>query len=712
MKSICTRALVALCAAMLCDAAAGDEGMWTFNNFPAAKVAEKYGDPPTQPWLDHVRLSSVRISSGCSASVVSAQGLVMTNHHCARRCIENLSGIAGTDYNRDGYFAKTQVDEARCPGTEVAQLLDITDVTLHMEEATRGMAAESYADARKAVTAAIEKQCATSDDFRCEVVSLYGGGRYDLYRYRRFQDIRLVFAPEEAIAFFGGDPDNFNFPRYDLDVSFIRIYGHDGRPMAMDEHLVWSDGAIRDGDVTFVAGNPGRTSREKTLAQLDDERDFVLPRHMNLASEMRGRLSEYQHRGSEQRRHSDGNLLGYENWLKAMKGGHAALATPTFHAKLTEAERQLRAALTARPELAAAYGLTWDRIADIVKRGQELRPEYEALEYGPESELFRIARGLLRHGDELSKPNGERLKEYADARLPQLKQGLLAERPIYEEFEIARLGWWLTRMREDLGADHPVIKSVFGRRSPTETAVSAVTGSRLKDVVTDRDGNPTGGLRKALYDHGKAAVDASDDPMIALARALDPAARAIRRRFETEVEGPLNQQEELLAKARFAVFGQTTYPDATFTLRLSYGAVQGYQEKGQTVAPFTTLAGLYDRDTGAEPFALPPSWLAARSRLRLDVPMNFVTNNDIIGGNSGSPVINRRGEIVGLVFDGNIHSLGGEYGFDETVNRAVAVHSAALLEALDKVYGAQRLVREILDPQAASGGSARSSPVR
>jgi hypothetical protein len=712
MKSIRTRALVALCTVTLCGAAAADEGMWTFNNFPAAKVAQKYGDSPTQAWLDHVRLSSVRIAGGCSASLVSAQGLVMTNHHCARRCIEDLSGIAGKDYNRDGYFASAQVDEPRCPGMEVDQLVEITDVTPRMEQATRGLPAESYADARKAVTAAIEKQCATSDDFRCEVVSLYRGGRYELYRYRRFQDIRLVFAPEDAIAFFGGDPDNFNFPRYDLDVSFIRIYGHDGQPMAMDDHLAWSDGSIREGDVTFVSGNPGRTSREKTLAQLDDERDFTLPRHMNFASEMRGRLSEYQHRGTEQQRHSNEDLFGYENWLKAMKGEHAALADPAFHAKLAEAERQLRAQVAARPELAAAYGAAWDRVAAIVKRGQEMRPEYEALEYGPDSELFHIARGLLRHGDELVKPNGERLKEYADARLPQLRQDLLAERPIYEEYEIARLEWSLTRMREDLGADHPVIKSVFGRRSPAEIARTAVMGSRLKDVVTDRDGNATGGLRKALYDGGKAAVDASDDPMIALARALDPAARAIRRRFETEVEGPLNQQEELLARARFAVFGLATYPDATFTLRLSYGAVEGYREKGRTVPPFTTLAGLYARSTDAEPFALPPSWRAARSRLRLEVPMNFVTSNDIIGGNSGSPVINRRAEIVGLVFDGNIQSLGGEYGFDETVNRTVAVHSAALLEALDKVYGAQRLVREIIGPAAAPGGSARSTHAR
>ncbi|MDQ6684726.1 MAG: S46 family peptidase [Pseudomonadota bacterium] len=703
MKSELARVLVASCAMLLCGAAAADEGMWTFNHFPSGKVAQKYGEAPTQAWLDHVRLSSVRIAGGCSASVVSAQGLVMTNHHCARGCIENLSGIARRDYNRDGYFARTQPDEARCPGMEVNQLVDIIDVTPRLEEATRGVPAEGYADARKAVTAAIEKQCASSDDFRCEVISLYRGGRYDLHRYRRFQDVRLVFAPEDAIAFFGGDPDNFNFPRYDLDVTFLRIYGHDGRPMAMADHLAWSDGSIREGDLTYVSGNPGGTSRQKTLAQLDDERDFVLPRNMNYASETRGRLAEYQHRGSEQKRHSTQDLFGFENWLKAMKGQHAALADPAFHAKLSAAERQLRATVAARPDLAAAYGAAWDRIAAIVQRDEELRPEFEALELRPQSELFRIARRLLRHGEEILKPNGERLKEYADAQLPQLRQGVLAERAFHDEYEIARLSWWLTRMREDLGADHPVIKSVFGRRSPAEIARTAVAGSRLKELVTDRQGNATGGLRKALYDGGKAAIDASDDPMIALARALDPAARAIRKRYESEVEGPLNQQEELLARARFAVLGEATYPDATFTLRLSYGAVEGYREKGQRVAPFTTFAGLYARHTGAEPFALPPSWLAAQSRLRLDTPMNFVTSNDIIGGNSGSPVINRRGEVVGLVFDGNIQSLGGDYGFDETVNRTVAVHSAALLEALDKVYGARRLVQEIAGPPAASG---------
>ena len=676
--------------------AAADEGMWTFNNFPAAQVEQKYGFAPSTAWLDHLRLASVRIAGGCSASVVSPGGLVMTNHHCVRSCIENLSGLAKKDYNRDGFFARRAQEETRCPGMEVNQLVAISNVTPAVQQATVNVASERFAEVQKAAIADIEKQCATSDEFRCEVVSLYRGGRYDLYRYQRFQDIRLVFAPEDAIAFFGGDPDNFMFPRFNLDVSFVRVYGANGQPVRMPHHLAWSDGQLKEGDLTFVSGHPGGTSRGKTMAQIDDERDFRLPRNMNFASEMRGYLTAYQYRGSEQKRHSADTLFGFENWLKAMKGQHQALADPAFYAQLAARERGLRDKVAARPEWQREHGAVWGRIAELVRHGQGLRKEFVALEMGPMSELFRIARQLVRYGDEIGKPNGERLKEYADARLPQFRQGLLSNQPIYDEFEIATLSWSLTRMREDLGPDHPVMRQLLGRRSPLQVATAAVKGSQLKDIRTDKNGNPTGGLRKALFDGGPAAVAASRDPMIVLARSIDPAARAIRKRHETEVEGPLNQQQELLARARFAVEGDSTYPDATFTLRLSYGAVKGLVENGKPVAPFTTIAGAYARHTGADPFALPPSWLKAQPRLRPDVPMNFITDNDIIGGNSGSPVVNQKGQVVGLVFDGNIHSLGGEYGFDAALNRTVAVHSAVVIEALDKVYGARRLVQELL----------------
>jgi len=694
--------LLCIAAAFSAASALADEGMWTYNNFPSAQVGARYGFAPTQEWLDHLRLSSVRIAGGCSASVVSAEGLVMTNHHCARECIENISGLVKKDFNRDGFVAKTLHDEARCPGMELDQLAEISDVTRRVQDATKGVPAERFADVQKAAIAEIEKQCATSDDLRCEVVTLFRGGRYDLYRYQRLQDIRLVFAPEDSIAFFGGDPDNFMFPRYDLDVSFLRIYGRDGKPMKMAHHLAWSDGSLQEGDVTFVSGNPGGTSRGLTLAQLDDERDMRLPMRMLRMAELRGFITEYQSRGAEQKRHSNDMLFGVENGLKAMKGRHGALADKAFYAQLARNEQDFRAKVKASPALDQRYGGAWDAIAALVQKEQAWRKEYNALEHGIRNDLFKIARGLVRYADESGKPNGERLKEFGDSRLPQFKQELLANRPIYDELEIATLGWSLTKMREELGPDHPLVKHVFGTRSPMQIAAAAVKGSRLKDIRTDKTGNPVGGLRKALFDGGKAAIDASHDPMIELARAIDADARAIRKKVETEVEGPMRQQQELLAQARFAVYGDSLYPDATFTLRLSYGAVRGYDEDGARVKPFTTLAGAFERHTGAEPFALPKTWLTAKTRLTPGVPFNFVTTNDVIGGNSGSPVVNRHGEVVGLVFDGNIQSLGGDYGFDESVNRTVAVHSAALIEAMDKVYGARRLVNELrADPRSA-----------
>jgi hypothetical protein len=692
MKRLPLAAALTLCL----SSAFADEGMWTFNNFPAAKVGQAYGFTPDQAWLDHVRMASVRIAGGCSASLVSAQGLVMTNHHCARSCIENVSGLTHKDYNRDGFLARTTADEARCPGMEMNQLVAITDVTKRVQDATKAATPETFNDVQKATLAAIEKECGTTDDVRCEVVSLYQGGRYDLYKYRRYQDVRLVFAPEDRIAFFGGDPDNFNFPRYDLDVSMVRIYGNDGKPLHDAEHLAWSDGKLKDGDLTFVSGNPGGTSRDLTMAQFDDERDDKLVRDIAYRSELRGYVTQYQERGAEERRQSNDILFSTENGLKVFKGRHEALADKAFHDELAANEKAFRAKVMADPALAQAYGGVWDAIAELVRKDRMYRTEYMALERGIRySSLFTIARNLVRHGDEMAKPNGERLREFGESRLPQMKAATLVNEPIYDELEISILTWSLTQMRAELGPDHPIVKRVFGKRSPAQIATDAVKHTRLKELQVDAQGNAIGGYRKALYDGGKAAVDASHDPMIELARALDPDARAIRKKVETEVDGPLKRQQELLAKARFAVYGDSRYPDATFTLRLSYGTVKGWKEGDHPVAPFTTLAGAFDRATGADPFQLPDSWVKNKRRLDLSTPMNFVTTNDIIGGNSGSPLVNRKGEVAGLIFDGNIHSLGGDYGYDPALNRAVAVDSAALLEAMDKVYGAGRLVKEL-----------------
>lgn len=686
---------LSVAAALLAAPAFADEGMWTYNSFPAAKVKAKYGVDVTKDWLDHVRLSSVRIAGGCSASVVSSDGLVMTNHHCARECIENLSGLNKKDYNRDGFFAKTEKDEARCPGYELNQLAEITDVTKRVQDATKDTAPEKFNDVQKATIAQIEKDCATGDDVRCEVVTLYRGGKYDLYKYNRFQDIRLVMAPEDAIAFFGGDPDNFTFPRYDLDVSFIRIYGKDGKPQKMQHFLKWSDGTIKEGDATFVSGNPGGTSRTLTTAQLEDNRDTGLVLSLTRLAEMRGMIAEYQHRGAEQKRHSNDILFGVENSFKALKGRQSALADKAFYGLLQKNEADLRAKVKAKPELEKQFGGTWDSISGLVAKQKMYRKEYNSLERGLMSDLFSIAKGLVRYGDEIGKPNGERLREFADARLPQFKQGVLSNKPIYDELEITTLAYSLTKLREDLGTDHPVVKRVLGNKSPIDVATAAVKNTRLKDLKTDKTGNATGGYRKELFDGGKAKIDASKDPMIELARAIDPEARAIRTKYEQDVDGPMKKAQEQLAKARFAVYGDTLYPDATFTLRLSYGAVKGYEDGTKHIDPFTKIAGAYDRNTGAEPYALPKSWISNKSKLNLETPFNLVTTNDIIGGNSGSPMVNAKGEVVGLVFDGNIQSLGGDYGFDESVNRTVAVHSSALLEAMEKIYGAKRLVDEI-----------------
>ncbi len=687
--------LVATVLALAGLSALADEGMWTYNQFPAARVGAAYGFTPDSSWLNKLQLASVRIAGGCSASVVSPNGLVMTNHHCARECIQNVSGLRKKDFNKDGFIARQPTEEPRCPGTEMNQLTAITDVTQAVQDATQSAAPERFNDVQKAAIAGIEKACATSDEWRCDVVTLFRGGQYNLYKYRRFQDIRLVFAPEDQIAFFGGDPDNFNFPRYDLDVSFLRIYGADGKPWKADAYLPFAKTGIKDGELTFVSGNPGGTSRGMTLAQVQDQRDHRLPTALMNLSHMRGWITEYQQRGKEQLRHSNDDLFGAENSLKALKGQHEALGDMAFMANLQKGEADFRSKVAANPDLMAQYGDVWDTIAVLTQKAQAQRKTLSALNNNYRSSLLDIARTITRHATEKTKPNGERLAEYSDARLPQLQQDVLSDAPIYQELEIAKITYGLTKMREDLSPDHPVVKTLLGNKSPQQVARALVKGTRLQELKTNAKGEAVGGLRKTLWDASAAAIAASTDPLLKFVALYDAQARAARKTFEEEVQGPLKKQEERLAKARFAVYGTNSYPDATFTLRLSYGRVAGWDENGTTVAPFTDFAGAYKRHTGAEPFALPASWLKARSKVNLATPFNFVTNNDIIGGNSGSPMVNQKGEVVGLIFDGNIHSLGGEFGFDARQNRAVAVHAQALLEALDKVYPAGHIAAEI-----------------
>jgi hypothetical protein len=662
-----------------------DEGMWTFNNFPKEALQKKYGVKVDDAWLKNVQLSSARLAQGCSASFVSPEGLVMTNHHCAHSCIEQLS-TAQKDLVKNGYTAVTAADELRCPELEINQLVEITDVTDRVRKATAGLADQKYNEAEKAEQSRIEKECATSADLRCDVVTLYRGGMYNLYKYQRYQDVRLVFAPEMAIAFFGGDPDNFNFPRYDLDTSFLRVY-RDGKPAAMQNYLRWSAGGARDGDVTFVSGHPGGTSRLQTVAQLEQARDVALPERLLRLAEMRGLLTEYQRRGPEQKRTANHLLFSVENSLKALRGRHKALLDQRFFGSLAAAEKKLAADIAANPEWSKNAGGAFAAIAKAQQTYEGFRKQYAQLEYGQafSSDLFKHARTLVRAAEERPKPIEKRFREFRDSALPALTQSLFSQAPIHDELEVATLTFSLTKMREELGPDDPIVRKLLGKEAPEELAARVVKETKLKDVAT----------RKALWEGGKKAVDASTDAFIKLARLVDPDARAVRKRYEDTVEAPLKKNGELLAKARFALYGTNNYPDATFTLRLSYGQVKGWQEPGKTINPLTVISGAYDRATGRPPFDLPASWLDKRAKINGRTPFNFVTTNDIIGGNSGSPVVNKDGAVVGLIFDGNIHSLGGDYGFDEAKNRAVAVHSEAIIHALDRIYGAERLVNEL-----------------
>ena len=670
-----------------------DEGMWTFDNFPSAQVKRKYGFDPSRGWLEHVQWASARLAQGCSGSFVSSSGLVLTNHHCVQRCLEQLSSEK-QDRLSGGFYAQQESDELRCPGLEVDQLLQISDVTARVQSATKGLSGAQFHDAQKAAMAQIEKECTTNRDLRCDVITLYQGGRYQLYQQQRFQDVRIVFAPELEAAHFGGELDNFNFPRYNLDAAFLRVY-RDGRPARTEHHFAWSTRPASEGELSFVSGNPGHTHRDLTMAQLEYERDVGLPNTLFRLYEERGWLTEFQTRGAEQRRISTARLLRTENSIKGNKGRLAALGDPAFFGSKAVAERAFRAKIDRQPARRRLYGVAWDAVAASVAALKQIRVRYVALEaaQGFQSELFSFARQLVRASEELPKPNPERLREFADSRLPALTHSLFSPAPIYDELEIESLTHSLSRFREDLGPDDPLVRKLFANSAPRELAETVVRGTKLKEVQ----------LRKSLYDAGKKAVDASEDPMIVLAKTIDPDARAVRKQFEDKVEAPEVKSGELIAKARFEIYGTSIYPDATFSARLSYGAIKGFPEGGKEVTPITSFRGAFERATGKEPFILPKKWLDAKPRLDLDIPLNFCSTNDVIGGNSGSPVINKNAEVTGVIFDGNLASLGGDYGYDGRVNRSIAVHSTAILEALEKIYGATRVAAELRPNPRASG---------
>jgi hypothetical protein len=678
-----------------------DEGMWTYDNFPSQKVAKKYGFNPDKQWLTEARLSSVRLAGGCSGSFVSPEGLVMTNHHCAHSCIEQLS-TKDRDFVAQGFYAPNLEAEVKCPEIELNQLTDISDVSARVHGATEGLKpGKEFNDKRKAAMAAIEKECAGGDEkLRCDVVELYHGGVYSLYKYKRFQDVRLVFAPEFRIAFFGGDPDNFNFPRYDLDVSFIRAW-EDGKPAHTEHSFKWSYNGVKEGELSFVSGNPGGTDRELTMSELSYQRDVALPEAIADLAQYRGALTMFTQSSPEHARVGEAQLFGVENSLKALRGRFEALVTPALWNQKVEREKSLRAKVNGKSSLRKKYGEAWDDVTRAMAQFQPRHREYRYVEEGAGfgSPLYRAARDLVRGTAELQKPDEQRLREYTDSKLPQLKQRLFSKAPIYPDFETFKLTYGLTKLRETLGADNAFVKKVLGKKSPAELAGELVK-SKLYDPA----------MRQQLWQAGHDAVMASDDPMIQLAKLVDQDARNLRKWHDEEYE-PLRQHgDELVAAAKFDLEGKSNYPDATFTLRLSYGAVKGYEDMGHHVAPVTNFAGAFDRATGRDPFKLPDSWIAAQAnkQVSMSTPFNFASTNDIIGGNSGSPVFDKDMHIIGLIFDGNIQSLGGEYGFDESVNRSVAVDSAALTEAFDHIYGAKRIVSELKGSSGtATGAGAR-----
>jgi hypothetical protein len=681
----------ALAAASICvtSAALADEGMWTFDNFPSATVKTKYGVNVDQAWLDNVQGASVRLSSGCSASVVTKDALVLTNHHCVRGCAQNLS-TAKIDYVQNGFSSATREDEKLCPGMQAEILSTITDVTQRVSDAGKGKTGQDFVKARDAEIAAVEKEGCTGREanFRCQVITLYQGGQYKLYTYRKYSDVRLVFAPEQQTAFFGGDPDNFNFPRYDLDCSFVRLY-ENGKPVATPAHLKWRVDAPKDGEPVFVSGNPGSTQRLLTAEQLETIRDVALPDTLLLLSELRGRMIRFGEESPEHARVVNEDLFGVENSYKALHGQELALVDPALIDAKRKFDTDLRTQVMKDRKLASEIGDPWTDTAKVQADRKALFQAYtyEEARAGVFSDLFGYARSIVRAAQEKAKPNSERLPEYTDSRLPLLEKRVLDNEPIYPDLEAAVLEFWLTKLREHLTADASGTKIFLGKDSP-ETIAARLSKSKLADAA----------YRKQLWDGGLAAVQASDDPVIKFVLATDAESRAIRKQYETRVTGPTDRAAEKIAKARFAVYGTGTYPDATFSLRLSYGKVEGWNENGTPVKPFTHFSGLYERATGQDPFALAPKWIAAQSKLNPNTVFDFSTDNDIIGGNSGSPAIDAQGQVIGAVFDGNIHSLGGNFGFDDTQNRGVVVSTAAITEALDKVYDQKALVANLMAP--------------
>jgi hypothetical protein len=669
--------------------ASADEGMWLFNQPPRAWLREHHQFDATDAWLEHLQKSSVRFNSGGSGSFVSEEGLLISNHHVGADALQKLS-TPEKNYLRDGFYAKTAGEEVKCLDLELNVLQSIEDVTARVNAAVpkSAEAATAFA-ARRRIIAEIEKESLDKTGLRSDVVTLWQGGAYHLYRFKRYTDVRLVFAPEAQTAFYGGDPDNFEFPRFDLDICLFRAY-ENNQPAKVAHYLKFSPTGAKDGELVFVSGHPGRTSRLLTMAELEYLRDQGLPQRLSSLKRLEVLLEAWSARSEENSRRAKDELFGIKNSRKALDGRLAGLLDPELMGAKAKAEAAFREKLKSSAENEEALA-AYDRITAATQRIASQAKRQGLLEGGGgfASDSFGLARTLLRAGDERAKPNGERLREFAESGKASLELGLFSEKPIYLDLELLTLTDSLTYLAGQLGANDPLVREVLQGKSPRDRAVELLQGTKVREVA----------FRKKLYEGGASAVSAAKDPMIELARAIDTEARALRK--VAEEQGEIKQQSQAaIARARNALLGTAGYPDATFTLRLSFGVIRGYEEDGKPVPALTTMAGLYGRSQEMKnrpPFDLPPLWQKRKSRLNLATPYNFVSTCDIIGGNSGSPVVNRAGEFVGIIFDGNLQSLPWDYAFSERQGRATSVHSAAIMEALNKVYGVKELARELVN---------------
>jgi V8-like Glu-specific endopeptidase len=676
--------LVGACALVFAAEAHAEEGMWTFDAVPEARVEQSLGVKIDRGWLDHLRLASVRLTAGCSAALVSREGLALTNQHCLLGCVQSLSR-PDRDYVAEGFLTDSRAEERICPGLEAEVLEGISDVTGPIFGASANKRGDDFVLAReKAIAKAERDACGGDARRRCQVIGFFGGGQYKVYRYRRYDDVRLVFAPEFASAFFGGDKDNFTFPRFDLDCAFVRLYER-GHPAATPSILAWSRQSPGVGEAVFVSGNPGMTERGATVAQLEGERDLILPRAEATLEDLRGRLTRLAGQSPENARLVAERLFETENGLKIVRGRLVTLRAQAFLDARRSEEAALRARIAADPKLFVQIGDPWSEAVRAEKARAAEEPAWRLLENddGGGSQLFAWARLLVRSAVERTLASPRRLPEFSEQRLALDRKIALDERPISPVLERLLLADWLMRCRDALSADSPAVTSLLGGAGADDLARSLVAGSRL--------GDPT--VRRGLWQGGLAAVLASADPMIAFVLRTDPLSRAARRTFEDDVIGPEQRAGETIARARFALGGEDLYPDATFSLRLSWGRVAGWEKDSAKVDPFTTLAGLYARADGDDP--LPARWLAAKASVDPATVFNFVTTNDITGGNSGSPVVSAHGDLLGTAFDGNEASIAGDFAYDGTRNRTVAVSTAAITEALDKVYARKLLLSEL-----------------